>query len=232
MANLRVAVAIGRVGEFERYKHGMVRAKPSRSILQHLICKLLSHERGQKLVQNDPLMVPSQIARRCFEYAVGRRSVATGFMHERVVSLEHCEMQLRDQHVRIVPRIANDRDAVCIALHVGSFGTEQELRWIVTLVEEWMTGRSVAVQTFKVELRAARVAQFRRIGMAPQNRSVGRNIVSHKLTEDRPSGSGIAQRAGSVIGIAAIADATCTAERAQELLIRLERWQLGKHAAV
>jgi len=32
-----------------------------------------------------------------------------------------------------------------------------------------MTGRSVAVQAFKVELRAARVAQFRRIGVAAQN---------------------------------------------------------------
>jgi hypothetical protein len=83
-------------------------------------------------------------------------------------------------------------DAVRIALHVGSVESKQKLRGIIALEEERMTGRSVAVQAFKVNLRAARVAQFRRIGAAPQNRSVGRNIVSHELTEDRPSSCGSA----------------------------------------
>ena len=54
-------------------------------------------------------------------------------------------MQLRDQHVRIVARIANNRDALCVALEVESIGAKQELRWIVALVEEWISGRSVAV---------------------------------------------------------------------------------------
>src|SRR5580693_9297486 len=132
-------------------------------------------------------MVPSQVSRRCFEYVVGRCANEPRFIYESVMSLEHRKMQLRDQHVRIVPRIANHRDAVCVPLHVSSVETNEELRGIVALVEEWMTGRSVAVQAFKVDLRAARVAQFRRIGVAAQNRSVGRNIVSHELTEDRPS---------------------------------------------
>ena len=90
-------------------------------------------------------MVPAQVVGRHFEYGVGRRSVEPRFIHERVVSLEHCKMQLRDEHVRIVARIANDRDAFCVALHVSSIWAKQELRWIVALVEEWMTGGSVAV---------------------------------------------------------------------------------------
>jgi hypothetical protein len=36
--------------------------------------------------------------------------------------------------------------------------TKQKLRWVVTLVEEWMPGWPVAIQAFKIELRAARIA--------------------------------------------------------------------------
>ena len=86
-----------------------------------------------------------------------------------------------------------------------------------------MTGGSVAVQAFKVDLRAARIAQFRGIGMIAQNRSVGRNIVSHELAEDRPSSGRRAERIGSIVGVSAIADPARTPERVQELLIRLKR---------
>jgi hypothetical protein len=96
-------------------------------------------------------------------------------------------MHLRDQHVGIVARIADNCDALCVSLHVCFAYTKQELRWVVTLVEERMAGRSIAVQTFKVELRAARIVQFRRIGIRSQDGAVSRNIVSHKLAEDRPT---------------------------------------------
>src|SRR5277367_1516923 len=162
MANLRVAIAIGRVGKFERYEHAVSGAKPARPFLQHLICKLLPYQCGEKLVENDPLKMPAQIPRRCFEYAIGRGTTEPRYIHKHVVSLEHGKMQLRDQHVRIVARIANNRDAVGVALEVESAGAKQELRSIVALVEERMAGGPVAVQTFEVDLRAARVAQFRR----------------------------------------------------------------------
>ena len=137
-------------------------------------------------------MVPAQIARRFFEYVPAGSSTEARYIHELVMSFEHRKMQLRNQHVRIVSRIADNRDAIRVPLHVGSAGAEQELRGIVALVQKWMTGRSVAVQTFKVDLRGACVAQFRCVGVAAQNRSIGRNIVSHKLAEDRPSRCGIA----------------------------------------
>ena len=86
-----------------------------------------------------------------------------------------------------------------------------------------MAGRSVAVQTFKVELRAARIVQFRRVGMGSQDGPVSRNIVSHKLAEDGPTSRGVTQRVGGVIGISAIAETACATERTQELLIGLKR---------
>src|SRR5215471_1784870 len=100
-------------------------------------------------------------------------------------------MQLRNQHVGIVARIADHCDTLRIALHVCSIQTKQKLRWIVTLVEERMASRSIAVQAFKIELRAARIVQFRRIGMRSQDGPVSRNVVSHKLAEDRPTSGSV-----------------------------------------
>ena len=95
-----------------------------------------------------------------------------------------------------------------------------------------MARRSVAVQAFKVELRAASILQFRRIGMGSQNRPVSRNIVSNKLAKDGPTCGGITQGIGRVIDLSDIAETACAAERVQELLIRLKRRQLGKHSSI
>jgi hypothetical protein len=68
--------------------------------------------------------------------------------------------------------------------------------------------------------------------MALQNGPVSRNVVSHKLAEDGPTGGGVTQGIRGVFDISAVADATCTTKRVQELLIGLKRWQLGKHSTV
>ena len=95
-----------------------------------------------------------------------------------------------------------------------------------------MASRSVAVEAFKIELRAARIVQPLGIGMALQNGPVSRNVVRHKLAEDGPTGGGVTQGIRGVFDISAVADATCTTKRVQELLIGLKRWQLGKHPTV
>ena len=205
------------------------RAKPLRAFSKHLICKRLPDERRQKLVKNDPLIVPPQLPGRFVEHAIVRYSGEPRFIDERVVSLEHGEMQLRHQHVRIVARVADNRDALCVSLQVCSVHTKQELRRVVTLVEERMAGRSVAVEGFKIELRAASIVQFRGIGMGSQNGPVSRYVVSHKLAEDGPTGGGVSQGVGSVIDVSAIAETACATERVQELLIGLKRWKFGKH---
>ena len=95
-----------------------------------------------------------------------------------------------------------------------------------------MAGRSVAVQAFKVELRAAGIVQFRRIGMGSQRGPVCRDIVRHKLAKDRPTSRAISERTARIIDFPAIAKTTGSAERAKELLIRPKRWQLGKHPII
>src|SRR5262249_35741906 len=96
-------------------------------------------------------------------------------------------MQLRHEHVRVVARVADNRDSLCVSLKVCSIQAKQELRWIVALVQERIADWSIAVQAFKVELRTAGIAQVRRISMGSQNGPVSRYIMSHKLAEDRPT---------------------------------------------
>ena len=86
-----------------------------------------------------------------------------------------------------------------------------------------MAGRSIAVQAFKIEWRAARIAQFPRIRMRSQDGPVSRNIVSYKLAENGPASCGVTQGIGRNIDVSAIADTPCATQRAQKLFIRLIR---------
>src|SRR5438552_18882006 len=94
--------------------------KPPRAVSKRLLYKRIPDERRQKLVQNDPLIMPPQLPRRFVERAVVRYSAAPTFIYKRIVSLEHGEMQLRHEHVRIVARVADNCDALCISLHICS----------------------------------------------------------------------------------------------------------------
>src|ERR1700760_3553429 len=141
-------------------------------------------------------------------------------------------MQLRDQHVRIVAWVADNRGALCVPLYVCSVHTKQKLRRVVALEEKRMAGRSVAVQRFEVEFRTAGIVQFCRIGMRSQSGSIRSDIVSHKLPKNRPARRSVSQRVRRVINVSAITDTACTSEGMQELLIGLKFWQLREHSRV
>ena len=104
----------------------------------------------------------------------------------------------------------------------ASVQSKQELRWIVALVEERMPGRSVAIKTFEIKLRAAGIVQFGGIDVGSQGRPVGRNVVSDKLAEDRPTSRGLAKGVRIVFDVSAIAYSAFASERVQELLVCLE----------
>jgi hypothetical protein len=129
----------------------------ARTLHEHLISKGRPDERRQKLVENNPLIVPPQLPGGLVEYATFGYSSPSSVIDKRIVSFQHGEVQLRDQHVRIVARVTDDRGALYVPLYVSSDLANQELRWVVALVEEWMAGWSVTVQRFKVEFRTAGV---------------------------------------------------------------------------
>ena len=76
VANLSVAVAIGRVGELQWNESGGTGTKPLRAFSKHLIRKRLSNERRQKLVKNNLLVVPPQLPFRNLVMAPIGRSFA------------------------------------------------------------------------------------------------------------------------------------------------------------
>jgi hypothetical protein len=115
------------------------------NLSKHLICERPPNERWQKLVENDPLIVPPQQLGRYVEHLIAACSAEPRFIDELVVGFEHGEMKLRYQHVRIVARVADNRYALCVSLEVCCVHTKQELRRVVTLVEERMASRSVPV---------------------------------------------------------------------------------------
>jgi hypothetical protein len=125
--------------------------------------------------------------------------------------------------VGIIAGVTDNCDAFCVSLKVRSIHTKQEFRRVVTLVEERMASGSVAIQALKVELRASRVVQLRRIGMGSQCGPVSRNIMSNKLPENRPTSGGAAQGVGSVLSVSTIAEASRATKGVQELLIGLKR---------
>src|SRR5436190_14432564 len=95
-----------------------------------------------------------------------------------------------------------------------------------------MTDRSVAVETFKIELRRSGVLQLRRIEVRPEGGAIGCDVMGDELTEKRPSGGLRAERPGIVFDRSAVAQTTRPAERVQERLVRRKRRQIRKQARV
>jgi hypothetical protein len=75
-------------------------------------------------MKNTPLILPAQLPRRFFEYAVTRDPCAARFIDEPVVQLEHRKMHLRHQRVRVIARVANHCNAFDIPLQVCALRTE------------------------------------------------------------------------------------------------------------
>ena len=155
VTNLSVAVSVSRIGKFERYKCVTTWTKIMRPLFEHLICKDRSDERRQKLVQNDPLIMPAQLPGSFVEDVVVRYSGQPSVIDKRIVSFQHGEVQLRDQHVRVIAWVADNRRAFSVPLYVSSVLAKQELRRVMALVEERMAGRPVAIERFEVEFRTA-----------------------------------------------------------------------------
>src|ERR1039457_3287416 len=157
VTNLRMAVSVGGISKFERNKGVMTGTIITRALPENLIGKGRPDERRQKLVENDPLIVPPQLPGGFVEHATIGYSRPPGVIDKRIVSLQHRQVQLRDQHVRVIAWIANDRGALCVSLNICIIQTKQKLRRVVTLIEEGVASWSIPVQRFEVEFRAARI---------------------------------------------------------------------------
>ena len=89
VTNLRVAVSVRRIGKFERYKCVLNGAKIMRPFSQNVSCKCRSDKRRQKLVENDPLIVPPQLPGSFVEDVIVRYSSQPSVIDKRIVSFQH-----------------------------------------------------------------------------------------------------------------------------------------------
>src|SRR5262245_4642514 len=200
-----MAVSIGRVGKFKRYESAVLGTVPPGAFIEHLVGKCLIYERRKEFMQDAPLIVPPQLSGCFLEYAIVGDLPLPCLINEAVVKLEHREMHLCDQQVRVVARVTDHRNAFGVSLQVGAVDSEHELRWVVALVEEGMADRSIAVQTFEIKLRATRVQQCCRVSLRPQRRTIRRDVMRHELAEYGPPRSCFAERFREVVGVPAIA---------------------------
>src|ERR1700730_4186514 len=123
-------------------------------------------------------------------------------------------------------------ESVRIPGYVSASHPEQELRRIIALKQKRVPDRSVAVQTFEVQLRRSRIAQRPGIDMTAERRSIRGDVMRDELTEDWPPGRNCAQRAGRVRLIATVTQSAGTADRVKKCLVGLIWWEIGKHARV
>jgi hypothetical protein len=91
---------------------------------------------------------------------------------------------------------------------------------------------TVAIQTFEIQLRRARIAQGSSIDVTVERRPIGRDVMSDELTEDRPPGGDVAERPRRIGQITAIAQAARPADRMKKHLVGFEGGQFRKHPGV
>src|SRR4029453_10188614 len=145
--DLAVTVAISTISEFEGNERIRFRREPLWALGEDLVDERSTDERRQELIQDDPLIIPACLARGGFERAVRLRPPGPHVVDERVVDLQHREVHLRHQEVRVVTWISDDSHPFRISRNIHGFGPQQELGGIVALKEKWMADRAVAVQT-------------------------------------------------------------------------------------
>ena len=192
----------------------------------------MSDDRRQKFIDDGPLVVPSELAGCRGKDLALRYAPSPRLIDEHIVGLQHSEVHLRHQHVRIVARITNEGDAFRVARYVHAIDAQQELRWIVAPEQERMTHGSISVETFEIEKRRACVPKRPDVDVASEHRTISGDVVGNELPEDRPSGGLRPERIRRIGGVAAVAGATHPPDRVKKRFVGLERGKIGKHSRV
>ena len=221
MADLAVAVAEGGVGELERDDRRPVGAVAAPGGVLDLLDQRAAHQRGQEVLDDDPLVMPHGRPPRGVEALDLVDAVLAQAVDEPVVRADQAVVQLGDEDVHVVARIAEQRRALRVARHVAI--AVEQLRGIARVIEEGRAHRPGAVEALEVGPRRAEVRDRRRVGVRADRRAVGGDVVGDELPEERPAGRRDAVVAGRV---AAVAQPARRSEREQRRLVAPERRQV------
>ena len=144
-----------------------------------------------------------------------------GHATEEVVGVDQRDLQLVDEQMHVVARIADQRHALRVAGHIASVRAGQQQRRIVTLIQVRRSDRPTAIQTFQVRGGRPVVAHTGRIGAAHEWRAISGDVVRDELPQKRPPGRD--RRVRAVTG--AVANAAGGTQRVQQPLVARETRQ-------
>ena len=165
-----MAVAIRAVRKFERNEGLPLGPVIAAVALENQLGQRAADESRQELAQDDALIVPAQLSGRGVEHARLRHAGRAGPVDERVVGARERQVHLGDEHVRIVPRVADDGRAFLVPQHVRGIAAQQQLRGIVATKQVGMSHRPVAIEALEVQLWRSSISQLDRVDVAPDAR--------------------------------------------------------------
>ena len=208
----------------------------SRALGEELLSPLGAEQAREKVVQDDPLVVPAHRAPRALEQ-IGRRHILPAkTVDDGVVEAAEGEVELSHHDVRVVSRVTDDGGALRVSLNVveaaGVVPTEEELGRIVDIEEVRVTRRSRTVEELEIDLLPARVSQRRYVGVVNQGRAIGGDVVGDELPEEGP-----ARRLAGVVSALLgerrpVANAALAPQCVEQLLFDLEGGKLRKESRI
>ena len=153
MTDLRVPVAVGRVGELERDERFARRTIETAPFDEQALDEIVANQTREELLKDDGLIMPAQLAGRALEHVRVRHAAGAHAVDETVVGLNEREMHLRHEDMGVVPWIADDRGALAVAQDVLTIRAGQELGRVVPLKQVWVADGAVPVQALEIQLR-------------------------------------------------------------------------------
>src|SRR5438105_6295050 len=158
VADLAVAIAVCGVRKLKGNKWLGFGPVVSRPLGQQFVDQGLAHEDGKEFVQQNPMERPERVT--C---SVGKNLGAFDtrrprLTHKGVVYLEHGEVDLRDEQVRVVARIGAQRDSIRVSRQIISARSKKKLCRVLPLKQKRVTDRPVTVEPLEIQLRRASIA--------------------------------------------------------------------------
>ena len=156
----------------------------------------------QVVVEQDPLVVPHRRPPRLVEDVRLGDAVLAQAVDDEVVRAQERDVELVDEQVHVVARVADQREPLLVARHVVAARAEQQLGRVVALVEVRAADGAAAVDALEVQARRAEVPQPVLLGVRAQRRAVGGDVVRDELADERPAGRDGRVVAARLLGLA------------------------------
>ena len=155
------------------------------TISQQIAHEIITYRERKELVDDDPLVVPAHQALCLSENLCARHSLSPQVVDDRIVKFEEGQVQLRNNEVDIVSRVANQGTPLPVPGDIGQLSlviyANKQLVSVIEVIEIWAPCRSAAIERFKIEARRSKIAQFVQARMMQQETTIRGDVMRDKL---------------------------------------------------